>query len=432
MKASSGRIGQYKILKTVGSLCKHLLETELLSEASLFKFLGKYKTIVIKPVFGPDEIFISHENAKFEIRSGAKITTVMNKEEIYPHLICNEITQNYYIIQPRWINSGFIKSHFQSFITVHRKSASSEWYLKSKAEKYSSVFGRFFYKLFLQKIKKLSIVVAKKLGESFPGCNSIVIDIGYNQKGNIWIQDTALHFPKSKWSQYLILTDKSTLDTYLPDTDLFSQVTFNDFLNRYHKVIIKPCFGKEGLGIVQISSNNHLSYEIHTGRKKFTKSSLEETYQFIEEHYLSKKYYLVQQKINLAMINDCPMDVRVIAQKVDSNWKITGKIVKVAENDFFITNVAQKLLSLEDAIRYLNISNLNNDTLESKIDEICISAAGQLEADMKEINMIGFDIGITDQGNLWIIEGNYNPNLSMFYMLEDKKIYMKMLKAKRK
>lgn len=409
----------------------HLLETELLTEASLLKFIEKYKLIVIKPVFGPNEIFISSESEKFKIRSKANITTVMNREEIYPRLILNELTQNYYIIQPRWMNSGFFQSHFQSFITVHRKSASSEWCLISKSEKYSYVFGRLFYKIFHRKVEKLSIVVAKKLGESFPWCNSIVIEIGYNQKGAIWIQDTVLHFPKSKWSQYHTLSAKSTLASFLPDTDLFSHATFNDFLNRYHRVIIKPCFGKEGLGIVQISSNNHFSYEIHSGRKKFTKSTLKETYQFIEKHFLSMNYYLVQQKLDLTTINNCPMDIRVIAQKVDSQWIITGKIVKVAGKDYFITNAAQKLLSLKSAIKDSNITSLNIDTLESEIDEICISAAEQLESDMKEITMIGFDIGITDQGHLWIIEGNYNPNLSMFYKLEDKKIYKNILKAKR-
>ena len=47
------------------------------------------------------------------------------------------------------------------------------------------------------------------------------------------------------------------------------------------------------------------------------------------------------------------------------------------------------------------------------------------------IKIIGFDIGITDLGDIWIIEGNHTPDLSMFYMLEDKSIYMNILKSKR-
>ena len=74
---------------------------------------------------------------------------------------------------------------------------------------------------------------------------------------------------------------------------------------------------------------------------------------------------------------------------------------------------------------------LNIDLLEDEIDEICISAARQLEENRSGIKIIGFDIGITDQGDIWIIEGNHTPDLSMFYMLEDKRIYMNILKAKR-
>ena len=99
------------------------------------------------------------------------------------------------------------------------------------------------------------MLVAKKLGESFPTCNTIVIEIVYDMKGGIWIQDTVLHLSRSKWSQYLTLITKSSLESFVPDTDLFTKVTFNNFLNRYNEVIIKPCYGQEGLGIVQISSN---------------------------------------------------------------------------------------------------------------------------------------------------------------------------------
>ena len=168
------------------------------------------------------------------------------------------------------------------------------------------------------------------------------------------------------------------------------------------------------------------------GIRKVTKVGLDETYHFIEEHFLSNKYYLVQQKIPLATINGCLIDVRVITQKPYKNWIVTGKIVKMAAKEFIITNAAQKLLLLEDAIRDSTISHLKSRILETKIDEICISAAKQLEANNTEITIIGFDIGVTNQGDIWIIEGNYIPSLSMFKVLEDKEMYKNILKARRK
>lgn len=431
LKASSGRIGQYRILNSEAILSKHLLETELFSKASLFTFLEKYKAIVIKPAFGPGEICVSSENNQFKIISRGNLTKLINEEDLYKYLVNNELTEKHHIIQPGKSHSCFLKSPFQYCVTVQRKLPSDEWCFISKTEKNRSVFGQFFYMCFLKKIENISILAAKTLGESFPKCNTVVIEIAYDLKGRIWIQDTVLHFPKSKWSQFITLNINSTHSSFLPNTDLFSKVTFTHFLHKYHDVIIKPCNGKEGFGIVKITSEDQLTFVIHTGRKKLMKENVEEAYRFIEEHLLPREYYIVQQTLPLATIDDCPFDVRVIVQKYDSSWHVTGKIVKVAARDFFISNIAQKLLSLEDAIRDSNITNKKVETLESEMKAICITAASQLEENFPGLNIIGFDIGFTHQGNIWIIEGNYHPNLSMFYSLKDREMYMNILKAKR-
>ena len=223
-------------------------------------------------------------------------------------------------------------------------------------------------------------------------CNTIVIEILYDLIGGVLIQDTVLHLTTSKWRQYQTLMTKSSLESFVPDTDLLTQETFKYFLDKYKEVIIKPCLGQQGKGVVQISLTNPDSFEIHSGIRKVTKVGLDETYRFIEEHFLSNKYYLVQQKIPLVTIKGCPIDVRVIAQKPDSTWIVTGKIVKVAAKEFIITNAAQKLLLLEDAIRDSTISHLKSEVLETKIDEICISAAKKLEEYNTKITIIGFDI----------------------------------------
>ena len=62
------------------------------------------------------------------------------------------------------------------------------------------MIGRGIYKCFIAvKIRNVSLFVAKKLGESFPECHTIVIEIMCDVKGGIWIQDTVLHLPISKW-----------------------------------------------------------------------------------------------------------------------------------------------------------------------------------------------------------------------------------------
>ncbi|MFF2755535.1 YheC/YheD family protein [Psychrobacillus sp. NPDC058041] len=415
MKYGRGRYSQYKLLHEEKKIRNYLVETVLFSKKSLFCLLGKYKAVVIKPSFGPGEFNISFENNKYKIKTQKKIITVINKEEVYEYIKSYEIHQKFYVIQPRKLASSQSPIPYRSIVTVHRKTSSAKWRIVSTAyDEDFSVFSQFYHRYYLKKFRRASIIAAKKLGESFTNYNTIVIEILFDYKRGFWISDTILHSPVSKWDQYQTLRVNKTILSFLPKTNLLTNVTFRDYLNRFNEIMIKPCSGQHGVGIVQIKRKNPFTYEIHSGIRSVTITNQDRAYSYIEDTFLSKKDYIVQQKIQLATIDMCPMDVRVITSKVESAWIVTDKIVKVAGANFIITNAAQKLLTLEDAIQDSTISNINNEKLEAKIDKICLLAAKHLEKSDAELTIIGFDIGITNQGDIWIIEGNYVPDLSMF------------------
>ena len=417
MKVSRGRLGQYKILKSEEKLAKHLPEMELFSKWTLFDFLERYSTVAIKPAFGPGEICVSSKNNTFQVTTNQNITTVKEKEDLYHHLIRNEMKQNFNIIQPK------LNSPYQYYITLHRSSTLNEWTIKFVTEKFQSDLGKVYY---MRTFQAITIPAAQKIGGFFQNCNTIVIEV-ILLDGEIWIQDVVLHFPISKWSQY-----QELLGFYqnIPATGLLTEFTLKNYLAIYNEVIIKPCIGQQGLGIVQITKKDSGTYEVHTETIGIRKSNFDETYHYINENFLSRKDYIVQQKLPLASIDGCPIDVRVITQKYNSEWIVTGKLVKVAARNFIITNVAQKLLTFEAAINDLNIP-YPTIQLEQKINNICISAARQLENNIVGIDIIGFDIGFTSQGHIWIIEGNYKPDISMFNRLKDKTIYKNILMVKR-
>ena len=155
MKASSGRLGQYLLLNSEESLSNYLVETELFSEASFYDFIKKYKTFVIKPVFGPGEIYVYTENNIFRIVSKTNSITCTDKEEVYHHLVRNEIKQKYYIIKPVKMNRRYSQNNCQYLVTVHRKSTSLEWHLIFKTEKNNSILGRGIYMYFRTKNSEL-------------------------------------------------------------------------------------------------------------------------------------------------------------------------------------------------------------------------------------------------------------------------------------
>ncbi|MFJ8260364.1 YheC/YheD family protein [Rummeliibacillus sp. NPDC094406] len=425
MKASRGRINLYKILFTDELLRKHLVEMQLFSKESLTAMLNVYDSIVIKAVYGSEEIYIFHRNNQYHIQTIDKIVTVDDKEALFATLK-NETTQKYYIIQ----KSPPTNKLLRQFITMQRNTTLSEWFIAKKTKKTRTTFNSFICEIYFLKIRQIAIRAATKLGESFPDCYTIVLDIACDRYGDIWIYDSILHLSNSKWSQYHVLKRKNLLKKYLPDTDLLTPETFRDYINHYKTIILKPCIGQNGIGVLQITRKSYSTYEIHSGIKKIKKTSLVEAFEYIKKTYLDNSDYIVQRRIALATINKSPIDLRVVTQKVSGVWNITGKIVKVAGEHFFITNAAQKLLTLDQAIIDAKIRRNHIKNFDTLLNNICFLASTLLDETFGELNIIGFDIGITKRGNMWIIEGNKVPDIKMFRELEDKTMYQTILKIR--
>ena len=418
MKTSRGRVTQYKILCADEKLRKHLVKTELFSKQSLLTMLAVNEPVVIKAVYGSEEICIFPENNLYHIQTNDQMSTVHDKEALYTALK-NEMTQQYYIIQ----KTPTTNQLFRQFVTMHRNTPQSEWYVATRTRKTGTALNPLIAEIYFTKIQQIVIQAAAKLGEVFPVCQMIVLDIACDRNGDIWIYDWVLHFTNSKWSQYHVLRRKRLLREYLPNTDLLTQETFCDYLHRYKAIILKPCIGQNGIGVLQISRKSDWTYEIHVGIKKLTKPSMDEAFHTIKKSYLSKDEYIVQEKIALVTINNCPIDIRVVTQKVGAAWEVTGKIVKVAGEQFFITNAVQKLLTLDQAIQHAKLPRIHTKNLDTRLNKLCLLASALLEENNEGLTIIGFDIGMTKNESLWIIEGNKVPDINMFDKLEDKTMY---------
>lgn len=425
MKVSSGRLGQYTLLNAETSLSSYLVETVLFSQETFEAFVGKYDTFIIKPVFGSNKIRVIKNKQHILVNSMTTSTVCISSEEAYNHLIYYELTEKYYILQ-----ESMHRKCDHLLLTVHRNST-NQWTISKRTEKRSSLLSRLNTYVLRGKIDVIAIQVASVLGQSFTNVHTIVVEIAMDLKGNLFVIDTVLHFQKSKWSQYNTLMTSQFLTSHMPQTDLLTKKTFVQFSGKYKEIILKPANGKEGRGIVRIIKMMDGSYIMHIGKKKVKKKNFRETYKLLQEVYLLQDYYLIQQCLPLATIDSCPVDIRVIMQIISSDWKVTGKIVKVASKDYFITNAAQQLLPFQDAIDASTVLDKNVKQIEKEIEAICLVAAKKLETEHEEMKIIGFDVGLTNNGQLWIIEGNFNPDLSMFSMLKDRSIFMKILTYKR-
>ncbi|WP_342432068.1 YheC/YheD family protein [Neobacillus sp. FSL H8-0543] len=226
-----------------------------------------------------------------------------------------------------------------------------------------------------------------------------------------------------KWTKHKLMMEDGRLSSFLPDTQYLNRSSLNTMLEKYNQIMVKPCFGYQGLGIIQISSLTDGNFELHIGHRKTIINGIEQIYDYLKEnHFPSKRQrYIVQERIPLATINKNPFDFRVMVQrkKSSSEWAVTGKLAKVAANNFVITNAAKAILSVEDAIEKSLINNEKIKDIAAELEEVSLLIAQQLANSYTKKRVYGIDLGIDLDGKVWIIEANLTPAVSMFKFLND-------------
>jgi len=233
---------------------------------------------------------------------------------------------------------------------------------------------------------------------------------------------------RGKYMNMKVMGRDPSILSSLPDTKLFSNKNFDEMIQKYETVIIKPNAGGGGAGVMKVSRLPEGKYLVHKGAGKKVLSSKAAALRYLEGSTISRRH-IVQQYIPLSTIDGCPFDLRVMIQrKKGVPWTITGKLAKVAGANHFITNVARSRGYVLPALSALtkSFSDKKAETILKKLDRICLSAAKQLEI-AYGFQTIGFDIAIDQKGNPWILESNSKPAISFFRKLQDKSLYRRML-----
>lgn len=420
MSSIRGRLVQFHLLRQQQKLIKHIVPTIRLTQSSLATMLQQHQMLVLKPIIGLDFIKVYKLNDLFQVSMNNIAQTFSTFDEVYAFIEQHKLHQNY-VIQPIISSLSYLHNPFHCFVTLYRTS--NNWEISSFTKIYNDFSEGFLVYKHLLEIELIAKLAAEALQDAYSMCETIVLEISINPLGEIYIHDSYLHFPISKWNQYQLIK------TYMPHTQLLTDQTFKYFLKAYETVFIKPCNGQQGKNIIKISHHHTDLYEIHLGRKKWMANS-SEIHHFFKEYIFVEDCYLIQQGIPLATIGKDVFDLRVVTQKINNTWQLSGGLAKVAGDDFFVTNATKMILPIEDAMKQSSIPLIYHDFLKKRINEICLNAARFLDH-LQTRKEIGFDVGITNRGEIWIIEGNYCSDISMFHQLEDLTMYKTILNNRR-
>ncbi len=223
----------------------------------------------------------------------------------------------------------------------------------------------------------------------------------------------------NKWETHLALRDIPDVAEYLPPTKLVeTPEDLKDFLTLYRSVFLKPSSGSLGRRIIKVEIDQEGSYKfMYRSREKFTIEGQVADFTALVSllrPVMGKRNYIVQKDLRLARFEDCPFDIRALAQKDRrGNWRRTKIYVRKAAPGSFLSN-------LSDGARPIAIATVLNEVFKSDF----LARDGLGEEIRKAVRTIppaleqgtgmtwgelGIDLGIDYAGKIWLIEINSKP-----------------------
>lgn len=212
----------------------------------------------------------------------------------------------------------------------------------------------------------------------------------------------------SKWLKTAALLTDPQITPYIPATGAYRGGALMSMLSEYGMVVIKPVVGTGGNGVIRIESVE-TGYQVsYKGRTRHVGTF--PTLLRVLAGLKLRRRYLIQQGIHLARISGRPLDYRVKVVKERGAWKFRAMVGRLARPGLFVTNLCKGGTMLR-CMPALQMSLPNIDSGEKRIEmrQLTRNCIAVLESKFPGISELGFDYGLDQEGNIWILEVNTRP-----------------------
>ncbi|MGG1312452.1 MULTISPECIES: YheC/YheD family protein [Cohnella] len=194
-----------------------------------------------------------------------------------------------------------------------------------------------------------------------------------------------------------------------------------ELLEKHHFLYYKPTSGSLGVGIYRLTYHPRKGYFV-----RYRKGSGNVLLRFTSFNSLMKMLrarhgsglasYVAQQGIRLIEIDKCPIDFRFHMHKDGNNrWVVAGIGAKKAGRGSVTTHIKNggSLMTPEQALNRTFGSRAQTVLQEAKAVAVKLSAA--IERNYNHtLGELGLDIGIDQDGEVWMFEANAKPGRSIF------------------
>ncbi|SOB90273.1 YheC/D-like protein [Ureibacillus xyleni] len=226
---------------------------------------------------------------------------------------------------------------------------------------------------------------------------------------------TTSHLIDDKLTIYKKIQEANQFEYLLiPTIQLTRLSDFNEMINNYKKVILKPANESKGNGIIVVTQKQKSQY-IFQEQTITTRHDLKATNKIIL-NVIRKGNYIIQPFIYSNTSDGKTFHIRVhLARNAKAQWIILKMIADIAEHGIDISNY-KGVVTLEGE-KFL-IENYGKDTatkLYSKLENLAFQLTKHIDSFYPySLNELAIDFGIDQNEMIWFFEGNTGPEIIAF------------------
>jgi glutathione synthase/RimK-type ligase-like ATP-grasp enzyme len=216
----------------------------------------------------------------------------------------------------------------------------------------------------------------------------------------------------NKWEVYEAICDHHPISSYIPTTfQIYNFQQLKRLLKKEKSIIIKPISGSQGNGIFHIRllanqvtiQTQQRGQSIEKAFTNLTDFKLFSENLFKETSFIGQRYFLLQKEHR-------PFDIRILLQKdKNGNWFEQGRGVRIGKEQGLVSNLHNggEVIPFEELLKAWppQLSEL----IQEEILTITEHIPPLLEERFGRLFELGLDIGVTEDGAVWLLDINSKP-----------------------
>ncbi|WP_170140799.1 YheC/YheD family protein [Oceanobacillus arenosus] len=225
------------------------------------------------------------------------------------------------------------------------------------------------------------------------------------------------NFIFDKWQASDLLTKDDFLQRSLPDTQqLKNETNLQQFLNNYQDIILKPIDvtkGHSSRGIFRVKLQNNEKIVVFFAKRQEMKVkdflSFDDFFEWFSVK-TSGKDYIIQQSIQTMTWGENTTDIRLNMNKNgQGKWEVSVLLFRVATNGSHMIPKVATALTINNLIKMYPEDSKKWQDIEKDITTLGHIICQDFEYHGYHMGNLGIDLGLDDNGHLWIFEVNPLP-----------------------